>query len=232
MDTCLVLTAIDVASCESGLLKAREYLERFSFAESRYDDRDFQRDYEKTTAAARENWEAFTSEGFSAVAASATSPHAWLRLTGELEIADRAHAIEFFAYPIAQGRAGISVTFGGSIYDAIYSHRSPLDEVIDEEARQDFMALLHLLASAFSPEGYALKKLLGDEDLGLHLHTADLRDYLVAPTPASIRKWQFKLVAVRNPTVQRQRVETVWGPENVRATNSGYLFYESIAARR
>lgn len=212
------------------MVKARKFLEQFSFHESRYDDENFQRDYEATKAEAEKNWNDFMEKGFSAVSRLASSPYAWLRFTGEVEIADRAHAVELFTYPIDGGRAGISIMFGESVYDAIYSHRSPLERVIDEDARRDFIALLHLFASAFAPEGYALKKLLGDEDLVLHLRTADLRDYLLAPTPVSIRKWQFKLIAVRMQVIDRKQVESVWLPVNIRSTSSGYLFYESIAA--
>lgn len=229
MDTCLVLTEVDRESCEAGLKKVRKYLQQYSFTEFRYSNEDGIRAYKKAMASNEKNWTEYMRTGSIAPASGSTSPYTWMRFSGLYMIGGNEHSIELFLYPVSQTRAVVAVGFGSSIFDAIYSYQSPLDGVIDLNVKEDFIALLLLIVTAFSPEAFALKTLMGEEDYALHLKAADIRDWLVAATPESIRRWRFQLVGIRAQTVDRGQIERRRSTERLTQTSSGYLIYELIA---
>src|SRR5882724_188351 len=116
MDICALLTELDPRSAETGLRKAREYLRRFSFTEDRGEER------KRTIARAEKNWGRFLSVGLDEdLTALASRPFQWLRLAGEIEIEDHHHPIEIVVYPLPGNRAGVSIDFSSSLYEAMYA---------------------------------------------------------------------------------------------------------------
>ena len=229
MDTCLVLTEVDRESCDAGLKKVRTYLEQYSFTECRYSTEDGIRAYKDAMASNAENWTEYMRTGSTAPASGSSSPYTWMRFSGLYMIDGNEHSIEFFLYPVSQMNAAVAVGFGSSIFDAIYSYQSPLDGAIDLDVKEDFIALLLLIVTAFLPEAFALKTLMGEEDFALHLKTADVRDWLVAPNPELTRRWMFKLVGIRAQSVDRGQIERRRSKKRLTQTSSGYLIYELIA---
>jgi hypothetical protein len=163
------------------------------------------------------------------IMAMTKEPYKWLRHAGEIQIENDHHLIEVFLYPISASKAGLSATFASSIYDAIHSFRPYSEEVIDVNVKQGFIALLLLIVASFSPLGFALKRLDGLEDLVLHLKTADIYDWLVAPTRDSVRRWQFQFVGIRAEMVDRQLVERKWSPDGIFESRTGHLIRDQIA---
>jgi hypothetical protein len=230
METCLVLTELDLKSIQAGLKKATEYLGQFAFMENRYSSRDQILAYKRTIAKTEENWRKFVETGLTpSIVAGARNPYEWLRFSGDIEIEHKRVLIEFFLYPISETKAGVSVSFDSSIYDAIHSFKPYSEEVIDLNVKQDFIALLLLIVTSFAPTAFALKKLEGMEDLVLHLKPEDIYDWLVAPTKDSIRRWKFQLVGIRAEMVDRQLVERKWSANGMFESSSGYLILDRIA---
>lgn len=230
MDTCFVLSELESASSEAKLKKVRGYFQQFSLTECPYSSGDQIAKYKKTLANAEQNWREFLEAGFSeSMAKLARKPYEWLRFAGEIEILKEHHLIELFLYPVSGNKAAVSVTFDSSVYDAMYSFKSYLEEEIDLKVKQDFVALLLLIATGFSASAFALKRLEDVEDLVSHVKVADIHDWLVAPTIESMRRWQFQFVGIRADMVDRRQVEKKWSATSLRETNSGYLIYDRIA---
>lgn len=230
METCLVLTELDITSSEAGLKKAREYLRQFYLRENRYSSKDQIVAYKQSIANAEENWRRFKETVFDpSIVAMAREPYKWLRFAGDIEIENSLHSIQVFLYPVSETKSAVSITFNKSIYDAIYSFKPYSEEVIDLNVKQDFIALLLLLVTSFSPTAFALKRLESQEDLVLYLKPADIYDWLVAPTRDSIRRWQFQFVGIRAEMVDRQLVEKKWSTEGIFESSSGYLILDRIA---
>jgi len=228
MDTCLILTELDPAVCDAGLKKVKGYLQGYSFSEYRDASEADMLAYQRGTSIAEGNWREFVKYGFSDFLA-ALPYYAWRRMAGEIEIENRYHDVELYLYPVSASKAAVSVVFGSRIYEAIYSFRPTYEHEVDLNVKQDFVALLLLIASSFSPSGFALKMFAGVEDFTLHLKVEDVRDWLVAPTPESIRRWRFLFVGIRATLVQRQQVEEKWAPERLYETSYGYFVNDRIA---
>jgi hypothetical protein len=229
MDTCLILIEQNPVTVEAGFKKAREYLRRFSFTENRYSSEDQIVEYKRTIARSAQNWSEFLKSGFHAdMAALADRPYQWLRLAGDIEIEDNHHIIELFLYPISSTKAGVSIAFSSSVYDAIYSSKPSIEKIVDLNVKQDFVSFLLLIARSFSASGFALKPLTDTEDLVLLLRVADIQEWLTAPTKESIRRWGFLLVGIRTGIVERQQVEKAWTAERVKQSGAGFLIHDGI----
>lgn len=229
MDTCLILAEINPETVEVGFKKAEEYLRRFSFTENRYSSEDQIVEYKRTIERSVKNWSEFLKSGFSAdLAALAVRPYQWLRLAGDIKIEDDRHFIELFLYPISGTKAGVSIAFSSSVYDAIYGSRSSMENIINLNVKQDFVSFLLLIAMSFSANAFALKPLTDAEDVVIPLCVADIQEWLITPTAGSIRRWGFLLVGIQTGILERQQVEKKWSAERVMQSSTGFLIYDGI----
>jgi hypothetical protein len=229
METCLILTELDPETVEAGFNKARECLRNYKFTENRYSSEDEIEKYKQRVARSEQSWSEILKSGFKAdLAALLARPEQWIRLEGEIEIEDQHHFIEFFIYPTGSNKAGVSIAFSSSIYDAIYSSKPSFEHVIDLNVKQDFVNFLLLIAMSFSARAFALKILTNAEDTVMLLRVSDIQEWLTVPSSASKRGWVFLIVGIRAELVDRQKVEKKWTAERVMQSASGFLFYDGF----
>ena len=229
MDMCLVLAELDPAAVEAGFERAQEYLGRYSFTENRDSSEKQIMEYQRSTARSEKNWHRFLESGLNEeLAALLERPYQWRRLEGEIEIEDNRHVIQLFQYPVSKTKAGVSIFFDASMYDAIYMSRSLEQNLINQNVKEDFISFLILMAMSFSADAFALKSFRGIEDLVLSLSLKDVQYWLTEPSEGSIRRWVFLLVGIRDGIIDRQVVEQMWVAEQVKQSSAGYLIYDGI----
>jgi hypothetical protein len=226
MDTCLVLTEIDLAGGEDGLRKAKQFLRRFSFTEQQNEA------YRETIGSNAQHWSEFlqTAGTREDLSGSLNEPFRWLRLAGGIEIEETDHSIQLFLYPVSRTSAAVSVLFSSTVYGAIYSFRPSYEGIINTGLKQDLVSLLLLLAVSFSTPALGLYPLTNAEDLIAPLRLSDIRDWLTAPTPDAIRRWPFLIVGIRSEIVDRRQAEKQWPAERLVQSGSGFVVYDAIYA--
>lgn len=223
MDTCFLLTEIESARCDAALTKVRGFLKQYRHSETRYSSKDDLESQQKAMAEHEANWAEYLRTGVVPAKTDESNPYDWMRFGGFFDLADREHIIHFFLFPVTSNTAAVAVGFWSTVYDVIYSERSPFDGVIDRAARQDFIDLLLLIAVAFSPEAFALKSLIGVDDYGLRLRVADVQNWLLGVTPAESLQWRFQLAGIRKDLIDRARLDARGIGPTLSETSSGYI---------
>jgi hypothetical protein len=223
VDTCLNVSAFDLASADAGFKKAREYLRRFSLRENPSDE------YKQVVDNSAQNWAEFLKTGLSKELAELLNrPYQWLRVQGEIEIESHHHGIELFTFPISQNKAGLSIALSSSVYDAIYSFKPPFEQAIDVNVKQDIITLVLLIASSFSVGAFLLRPVADVEDLVFPLKFADVQEWLVSPSPDVVRRWANLLVGIRAEFIERTKVEKKWPVEHLMESSTGFLILDGI----
>ncbi|NKI95265.1 hypothetical protein [Rhizobacter sp. SG703] len=229
MDTCLLTTGIPAANCDAAFARLRTYLAQYGFKERRYaSDEEFDA-YRHSLAECEARWQAFLESGMTTdVTESMQEPYQWLRAAGDIDIEGRLHLVDLFVHPTGPREAALSVLFDASIWDALHSDRDYVDKIIDDAVKKDFVAFLLLAVESFAPAAFGLKRLDDVPDLTRPPASADVVEWLVAPTFDVIRRWNFQLAGVRHETVQRREVEAKRWSGRLFETSSGYLVLDLI----
>ncbi|KQU69094.1 MULTISPECIES: hypothetical protein [unclassified Rhizobacter] len=229
MDTCLLTTGIPTTSCDAAFARLRTYLTQYGFKERREASDEEIDAYRGSLADGEARWQAFVESGLTHdVAESMRQPYRWFRAGGDIDIEGRLHVVHLFVHPTGAREAALSVLFDASIWDALHSDRDPVDKIVDEAVKKDFVSFLLLAVESFAPAAFGLKRVDDLSDLAAELSSADVVEWLAAPTFDVIRRWPFQLAGVRREAVQRREVEAQRSSGRLIETTSGYLVLDLI----
>jgi len=223
VDTFLAVTEIDAANVEAGLEKARDQLRKFSFKEIRDEA------VRKGAAEASERWKALLAGTIDQdLEALRRTPYAWRRLVGEIAIARGTHGFELFLCPISRTKAAVSVAFFESLHEAVYSFKPSYEKEIDVEVKEDFASLFVVLTRSFSAGAFALRRMEEMTDLVEPVTEAEIRDWLVSPTPELVSRLRIMLAGVRLGTVGRPQIEKAWASGKVIDNVHDFLIFDRL----
>jgi hypothetical protein len=229
MDTCLLTTGIPKTSCDAAFARLRTYLTQYGFKERREASDEEIDAYRDSLADCETRWQAFVESGLTDdVTESMRQPYRWFRAGGDIDIDGRLHVVHLFVHPTGPHEAALSVLFDASIWDALHSHRDHVDKAIDDAVKKDFVAFLLLAVESFAPAAFGLRRVNDVADLTSPLTSADVVEWLLAPTFDVIRRWPFQLAGVRHGAVQRRDVEAQRSSGRLIETTSGYLVLDLI----
>ena len=224
MDTCLLTTGIPATHCDAAFARLRAYLVQYGFKERREASDEEIDAYRESLANCEARWQEFVESGLTIdVTQSMRQPYRWFRAGGDIDIEGRLHVVHLFVHPTGPREAALSVLFDASIWDALHSDRDYSDEIIDHAVKKDFVAFLLLAVESFAPTAFGLKRVNDVSDLTSPLTSADVVEWLLAPTFDVIRRWPFELAGVRHEAVQRREVMAQRSSGRLIETTSGYL---------
>jgi hypothetical protein len=231
MNTCLLTAGIPATSCDAAFVRLRDFLSQYKFNEYCYFTSEEELDdYRDSLVECEVRWQTFLESGLiDSVRESMQDPYQWLRASGDIEIEGRLHIVSLFVHPTGPREAALSVLFNSSVWNALHSDRKFSDKIIDNAVKNDFVAFLLLCVESFAPAAFGLRRIDDVTDLTRPLNSADVVEWLVAPTLDVIRRWQFHFAGVRREAVQRREVEAQRPNARLFETTSGYLVIDRIS---
>ena len=147
----------------------------------------------------------------------------WLRINGRIPIDRKPHGFELYYYPVSVSgdRVGLLLRLEATAYRAVYGGLPPYHGLFNSEARGGLIALCLGVSDAYRADGFVF-----DFDPGelVHLSVEGLTQMLLHPVLETPGKGPGLISGIRKDLVSRPDLESMWRPENIVETTTGYLF--------